>query len=121
MEEFKRRKPGVWLHAFQVPPKVRLGRSPIPCSQGMILPMFSIDSFSRWIVPPPPTPLTKEVINVFDRTGCGALKKRAYEEIRGNSTSCNCPVCQGKHLEPSYEGKALAASAQAKLPGDLDP
>src|SRR2546425_995214 len=115
MEEFKRRKPGVWLHAFQVPPKVRLGRSPIPCSQGMILPMFSIDSFSRWIVPPPPTPLTKEVINVFDRKGWGALKKRDYEEIRGNSTSCNCAVCQGKDLEPFYEGKVLDVLAKAKV------
>ncbi len=131
MEEFKKRKPEVWLHAFQVPPKIRLGRSPMPCSQGMILPMFSIDSFSRsqgmilpmfsidsfsrWIVPPPPTPLTKEVINVFDRKGWGALKKRDYEEIRGNSTSCNCAVCQGKDLEPFYEGKVMDVLAKAKV------
>ncbi len=115
MEEFKKKNPEVWLHAFQVPPKIRLGRSPMPCSQGMILPMFSIDSFSRWIVPPPPTPLTKEVINVFDRKGWGALKKRDYEEIRGNSTSCNCAVCQGKDLEPFYEGKVLDVLAKAKV------
>jgi hypothetical protein len=115
MEEFKKKNPEVWLHAFQVPPKIRLGRSPMPCSQGMILPMFSIDSFSRWIVPPPPTPLTKEVINVFDRKGWGALKKRDYEEIRGNSTSCSCAVCQGKDLEPFYEGKVLDVLAKAKV------
>jgi len=87
----------------------------MPCSQGMILPMFSIDSFSRWIVPPPPTPLTKEVINVFDRKGWGALKKKDYEEIRGNSTSCSCAVCQGKDLEPFYEGKVLDVLAKAKV------
>jgi hypothetical protein len=115
MEEFKKKHPEVWIHAFQVPPKIRLGRSPMPCSQGMILPMFSIDSFSRWIVPPPPTPLTKEVINVFDRKGWGALKKKDYEEFRNNSTSCNCAVCQGKNLEPFYEGRVLDVLAKAKV------
>jgi hypothetical protein len=115
MEEFKRKHPEVWLHAFQVPPKIRLGRSPMPCSQGMVLPMFSIDSFSRWIVPPPPTPLTKEVINVFDRKGWGALKKKEYEELRNNSTSCDCAVCQGKNLDPFYEGKVLDVLAKAKV------
>jgi hypothetical protein len=115
IEEFKKRKPEIWVHAFQTPPKIRFGRGLLTCSEGMILPMFGIDSFSRWIVPPPPTPLTKEVINVFDRKGWGSLKKKDYEAIRKNTTSCNCAVCQGKDLEPFYEGKVLDVLAKAKV------
>src|SRR5919108_1473402 len=115
IEEFKKRKPEIWIHAFQTPPKIRFGRGLLTCSEGMILPMFGIDSFSRWIVPPPPTPLTKEVINVFDRKGWGSLKKKDYEAIRKNTTSCNCAVCQGKDLEPFYEGKVLDVLAKAKV------
>jgi hypothetical protein len=115
IEEFKKRKPEIWIHAFQTPPKVRFGRGLLTCSEGMILPMFGIDSFSRWIVPPPPTPLTKEVINVFDRKGWGSLKKKDYEAIRKNTTSCNCAVCQGKDLELFYEGKVLDVLAKAKV------
>jgi len=115
IEEFKKRKPEVWVHAFQVPPKVRFGRGLLTCSEGMILPMFGIDSFSRWIVPPPPTPLTKEVINVFDRKGWGSLKKKDFETLRENNSNCNCQVCQGKDLEPFYEGKVLEVLAKAKV------
>ncbi|HET7404872.1 MAG TPA: hypothetical protein VFJ63_02025 [Candidatus Bathyarchaeia archaeon] len=115
IEEFKKRKPEIWIHAFQTPPKVRFGRGLLTCSEGMILPMFGIDSFSRWIVPPPPTPLTKEVINVFDRKGWGSMKKKDYEAIRKNTTNCNCAVCQGKDLEPFYEGKVLDVLAKAKV------
>ncbi len=115
IEVFKKRKPEVWVHAFQVPPKVRFGRSLLPCSQGMILPMFGVDSFSRWIVPPPPTPLTKEVINVFDRKGWGSLKKKDFESVRNNTTECQCAVCKGKDLEPFYEGKVLDVLARAKV------
>lgn len=115
VEDFKKRKPEVWVHAFQVPPKVRFGRGLMPCSEGMILPMFGIDSFSRWIVPPPPTPLTKDVINLFDRRGWGSLKKRDFEAHRQNTTSCECAVCQGKDLEPFYEGKVLDVLAKAKV------
>jgi len=115
IEEFKKRKPEVWVHAFQVPPKVRFGRGLLACSEGMILPMFGVDSFSRWIVPPPPTPLTKDVINVFDRKGWGSLKKKDYESLRDNNPGCKCQVCQGKDLEPFYEGKVLEVLAKAKV------
>ncbi len=115
VEDLKKRKPEVWVHAFQVPPKVRFGRGLMPCSEGMILPMFGIDSFSRWIVPPPPTPLTKEVINLFDRKGWGSLKKKDFESLRKNTTNCRCAVCQGKDLEPFYEGKVLDVLARAKI------
>lgn len=115
IEEFKKRKPEVWVHALQVPPKVRFGRGLMACSEGMILPMFGIDSFSRWIVPPPPTPLTKEVINVFDRKGWGSLKKKDFESFRGNTANCDCTVCQGKDLEPFYDGKVLDVLARAKV------
>src|SRR5256886_12433212 len=77
VEEFKKRKPEVWVHALQTPPKVRFGRGLLTCSEGMILPMFGIDSFSRWIVPPPPTPLTKEVINVFETVNAKHWKNHA--------------------------------------------
>jgi len=115
IEEFKKQHPEIWIHAFQVPPKVRFGRGLMTCSEGMILPMFGIDSFSRWIVPPPPTPLTKEVINVFDRKGWGSLKKKDFETLRGNNPNCDCAVCQGKDLEPFYEGKVLEVLAKAKV------
>ncbi len=115
IEEFKKRKPEVWIHAFQVPPKVRFGRGLLTCSEGMILPMFGVDSFSRWIVPPPPTPLTKEVINLFDKKGWGSLKKKDFEALRSNNSNCNCLVCQGKDLEPFYEGKVLDVLAKAKV------
>ncbi len=115
VEDFKKRKPEIWVHAFQTPPKIRFGRGLLTCSEGMVLPMFGIDSFSRWIVPPPPTPLTKEVINVFDRKGWGSLKKKDYEAIRKNTTNCSCAVCQGKDLEPFYEGKVLDVLAKAKV------
>ena len=115
VEDFKKRKPEIWVHAFQTPPKIRFGRGLLPCSEGMVLPMFGVDSFSRWIVPPPPTPLTKEVINVFDRKGWGSLKKKDYEAIRKNTTNCSCAVCQGKDLEPFYEGKVLDVLAKAKV------
>ncbi len=115
IEDYKKKSPEVWVHAFQVPPKIRLGRSPLPCSEGMMLPMFGIDSYSRWIVPPPPTPLTKDVINLFDPKGWGALKKKDFEETRKNTTNCRCAVCQGKDLEPFYEGKVLDVLAKAKV------
>jgi hypothetical protein len=115
VEDFKKRNPEVWVHALQVPPKVRFGRGLLPCSEGMILPMFGVDSFSRWIVPPPPTPLTKEVINVFDRKGWGSLKKKDFEALRANNSNCNCAVCKGKDLEPFYEGKVLEVLAKAKV------
>lgn len=115
IEDFKKRRPEVWVHAFQVPPKVRFGRGLLACSEGMILPMFGIDSFSRWIVPPPPTPLTKDVINVFDIKGWGSLKKKDFEALRSNNPSCSCQVCQGKDLEPFYEGKVLEVLAKAKV------
>jgi hypothetical protein len=115
IEELKKRKPEIWIHAFQTPPKVRFGRGLLTCSEGMILPMFGIDSFNRWIVPPPPTPLTKEVINVFDRKGWGSMKKKDFEAVRKNTTNCNCAVCKGKDLEPFYEGKVLDVLARAKV------
>lgn len=65
--------------------------------------------------PAPPTPLTKEVINLFDRKGWGSLKKKDFESLRGNNPSCNCAVCQGKDLEPFYEGKVLEVLARAKV------
>jgi len=115
VEDYKKKNPDIWIHALQVPPKIRLSRHPLPCSEGMILPMFGVDSFSRWIVPPPPTPLTKDVINVFDPRGWGSLKKKDFEEIRKNTTNCKCAVCQGKDLEPFYEGKVLDVLARAKV------
>jgi len=45
----------------------------------------------------------------------GAMKKKDYEAIRNNNTNCDCAVCQGKDLEPFYEGKVLDVLAKAKV------
>src|SRR5947208_15916147 len=82
VEEFKKRKPEVWVHALQTPPKVRFGGGLLTCSEGMILPMFGIDSFSPWIVTPPSTPLTEVDDISFALKGGGRMKQRDYGGIR---------------------------------------
>ena len=52
---------------------------------------------------------------MFDPKGWGSLKKKDFEEIRKNTTNCKCAVCQGKDLEPFYEGKVLDVLARAKV------
>ena len=106
---------GVWVHAFQTPPKVRLGRGFHACAEGMILPSFGVDSFSRWIVPPPPEPLTKDKINVFDRLGWGFMKRGEWVKHRGSSLGCDCTICRDRDLTSFFEGTVMTALRRGKV------
>jgi len=114
VEEIKGVNPSLWVHVFQVPPKIRFG-SMLPCSQGMVLPFFGVDSFSKWVVPPPPEPLTKDKINVFDRVGWGVFKRREFAEARGESLRCSCPICGGKNLKGFFDGKVFSVLGNSKV------
>lgn len=102
VEDFKEANPDVWVHAFQVPPKVQFGGA-LPTSQAMVLPYFGVDSMSRWVVPPPPAPVKKEKVNVFEPAGWGVLKWREYEREYGAKLRCKCAVCKGKDLNGFFE------------------
>jgi len=115
VEAVKKKRPEMWVHVFQVPPKVLFGRRMAACSQGMILPYFGVDSFTRWIVPPPPVPLTKDKINLFDRTGWNVLKRKEWSEVHGKKLECNCPICEAKNLDGLFQGKVLMALARSKV------
>ena len=99
VEELKRADPDLWVHAFQVAPKVRFAGRRLQTSCGMVLPYFGVDSFNRWFVPPPPVPVKKEKVNVFDRKGWGVMKWAEQRDTWGEKMPCNCPVCQKKDLE----------------------
>jgi len=101
VEDFKEKNPHVWIHAFQVPPKVQFGGR-LPTSQAMVLPFFGVDSMSRWVVPPPPAPVKKDKVNVFDPAGWGVFKWREYEQEYGSKLRCRCAVCEGKDLDAWY-------------------
>lgn len=98
VEALRQKHGDVWIHAFQVPPKVRFG-GPLQTSEGMVLPYFGVDTFSRRIRPPPPAPVKKEKVNVFDPRGWGVLKWREQEREYGGRLSCKCAVCKGKDLD----------------------
>jgi len=115
IEEAKKKRPGMWIHVFQVPPKVLFGRKAASCSHGMILPYFGVDSFNRWIVPPPPVPLTKDKINLFDRTAWSVLKRKGWREIHGKKLECDCPICEAKNLDGFFQGKVMEALARSKV------
>jgi len=115
LEDLKKSTPKLWIHAFQVPPKIKFARRMLTCSEGMMLPYFAVDSFSRWVVPPPPEPLTKDKINLFDRVGWGVFKRKELSAIRGKRLGCNCPVCKGLNLESFFQGRVLAALSRSKV------
>ncbi len=115
VEKIKKKNPGIWIHAFQSPPKIRFARHMLPSSQGMLMPYFGVDSFSRWVVPPPPVPLTKDKINVFDRSGWGVFKRKEWTELHGKRLTCACPMCKGQNLDRFYLGKVLAVLSRSKI------
>jgi len=115
LEDLKKSSPKLWIHVFQVPPKIKFARKLLPCSEGMMLPYFGVDSFSRWVVPPPPEPLTKDKINLFDRVGWGVFKRKELSGIRGNRLGCDCPVCKGLNLESFFHGRVLTALSRSKV------
>ena len=115
VEKIKKKNPGVWINAFQVPPKIRFGRHMLPSSQGMLMPYFGVDSFSRWVVPPPPVPLTKDKINVFDKSGWGVFKRKEWIGLHGKKLTCTCPMCKGQNLDGFYGGKVLTVLGRSKI------
>jgi hypothetical protein len=115
VERIKKRYPGIWIHAFQVPPKIRFARRMLPASQGMLMPYFGVDSYSRWVVPPPPVPLTKDKINVFDKSGWGVFKRKEWSQLHGKKLTCACPMCKGQNLDGFYIGKVLTVLSRSKI------
>jgi hypothetical protein len=115
LEDAKRKEPSLWIHAFQVPPKIRFARSFLRCSEGMMLPVFGVDSFNRWVVPPPPVPLTKDKINMFDSTNWGVFKRKEWDKEYGERLHCTCPMCSKQRLPTFFLGKVLTVLGRSKV------
>lgn len=115
LEDAKKKDPDLWIHAFQVPPKIRFARSLLRCSEGMMLPLFGVDSFNRWVVPPPPVPLTKDKINMFDGTNWGVFKRKEWDKQYGANLHCSCPMCNKQRLPTFFLGKTLTVLGRSKV------
>src|SRR5208337_3649605 len=115
LEEAKKKDPSLWVHVFQVPPKIRFARSMLRCSEGMMLPLFGVDSFNRWVVPPPPVPLTKDKINRFDSTNWGVFKRKEWTEQYGPTLHCTCPMCSKQRPPTFYLGQVLTVLGRSKV------
>jgi hypothetical protein len=115
LKTLKDKQPELWIHAFQVPPKVRFARTLLRCSEGMILPLFGVDSYNRWVVPPPPVPLTKDKINMFDSTNWGVFKRREWTKEYGARLHCTCPMCNKRRLQTFYLGEVLTVLGKSKV------
>jgi hypothetical protein len=115
LELIKRKQPELWIHAFQVPPKIRFARTFLRCSEGMILPLFGVDSYNRWVVPPPPVPLTKDKINMFDSANWGVFKRKEWGREYGQRLHCTCPMCDKRRLQTFYLGKVLTVLGRSKV------
>ena len=115
LEEAKKKSPDLWIHTFQVPPKIRFARAMSHCSEGMMLPMFGVDSFNRWVVPPPPVPLTKDKINMFDSTNWGVFKRKEWTKEYGASLHCTCPMCSKQRLPTFFLGQVLTVLGRSKV------
>lgn len=113
--EYKAKRPETWIHTFQVQPKIRFAGRFNQCSHGMMLPYFGVDSFSRWVVPPPPEPLTKDKINFFDRKGWAAMKRKEFSQVRGKNLHCGCPTCKGEDLSGFFQGKVFTVLSRSKV------
>jgi hypothetical protein len=115
LEDAKKKDPALWVHAFQVPPKIRFARSLLRCSEGMMLPLMGVDSFNRWVVPPPPVPLTKDKINMFDSTNWGVFKRKEWNKEYGASLHCSCPMCSKQKLPTFFLGQVLTVLGRSKV------
>ena len=115
IEEVKKKNPELWVHTFQVPPKIRFAKSLLRCSEGMMLPFFGVDSFNRWVVPPPPVPLTKDKINMFDATNWGVFKRNEWTHEYGARLSCTCPMCNKGKLPTFFLGQVLTVLGRSKV------
>ncbi len=103
VETLKGRNPDVWVHAFQVPPRVRFGGTKLATAEAMVLPYYGVDTYSRHVIPPPPVPVKKEKINRFDPSGWGYLKWGEHAQAYGKAVNCACPVCMGKDIDGFFE------------------
>jgi hypothetical protein len=115
LEEAKKKDPELWIHAFQVPPKIRFASNYLRCSEGMMLPLFGVDSFNRWVVPPPPVPLTKDKINMFDSTNWGVFKRKEWDKEYGAKLNCSCPMCNKQRLPTFFLGQVLTVLGRSKV------
>lgn len=115
IEAIKDKAPELWVHAFQIPPKIRFAHSLLRCSEGMVLPFFGVDSYNRWVVPPPPTPLTKDKINKFDASNWGVFKRSEWSKEYGTKLNCNCPMCDRRQLRAFYQGEVLTVLGRSKI------
>ncbi|HUK50571.1 MAG TPA: hypothetical protein VLV18_06000 [Terriglobales bacterium] len=115
IEEAKEKNPELWVHAFQVPPKIRFAHSLLRCSEGMMLPLFGVDSYNRWVVPPPPVPLVKDNINMFDSTNWGVFKRKEWNREYGASLHCTCPMCNKHRLPTFFLGEVLTVLGRSKV------
>ena len=115
LESVKDKNPELWIHVFQVPPKVRFARSLLRCSEGMVLPLFGIDSYNRWVVPPPPVPLTKDKINMFDSANWGVFKRKEWTKEYGVKLNCTCPMCNKHRLPTFFLGEVLTVLGRSKV------
>ena len=115
LEAVKEKDPELWVHAFQVPPKVRFARSLLRCSEGMVLPLFGVDSYNRWVVPPPPVPLTKDKINMFDPANWGVFKRKEWDKEYGTKLNCTCPMCNKHRLPTFFLGEVLTVLGRSKV------
>jgi hypothetical protein len=115
LEEAKRKNPELWIHVFQNPPKIRFAHSLLRCSQGMMLPLYGVDSYNRWVVPPPPVPLTKDKINMFDSTNWGVFKRKEWNHEYGAALHCTCPMCNKQRLPTFFLGQVLTVLGRSKI------
>jgi hypothetical protein len=116
VEAVKKKAPELWVHAFQAPPKARWAGQRLHLGWGMTLPLFGVDSFSRWVVPPPPVPVTREKINFWEPANWGVMRLAEYEQTYGEKLSCKCALCKdsGENVEKFLEGDPRVLLAKAK-------
>ena len=80
-----------------------------------MLPVFGVDSYNRWVVPPPQVPLTKDKINMFDATNWGVFKRKEWDKQYGAGLHCTCPMCKKQKLPTFFLGKVLTVLGRSKV------
>jgi len=67
------------------------------------------------VVPPPPVPLTKDKINMFDSVNWGVFKRREWDKEYGAKLNCTCPMCNKQRLPTFFVGKVLTVLGRSKV------
>lgn len=116
VEDVKRKNPELWVHAMQAPPKARWAGKRLHMGWGMTLPLFGVDSFSRWVVPPPPVPVTREKINFWEPANWGVMRLEDYKNTYGEKLSCKCALCAESkgNVEKFLDGDPRMLLAKSK-------